>query len=65
MGSEMCIRDRNNAYRLVFSEGDGMPGLVIDIYDSIAVIQAHSTGMYLIRKELSEALQQVLSLIHI
>ncbi|MBK9358077.1 MAG: class I SAM-dependent rRNA methyltransferase [Bacteroidales bacterium] len=50
---------KNNAYRLVFSEGDGMPGLVIDIYDSIAVIQAHSTGMYLIRKELSEALQQV------
>ncbi len=49
----------NNAYRLVFSEGDGMPGLVIDFYNGVAVVQAHSTGMYLLRHELAEALKQV------
>lgn len=49
----------SNAYRLVFSEGDGLPGLVIDFYHGVAVIQAHSTGMYLLRKELALALQQV------
>lgn len=49
----------NNAYRLVFSEGDGLPGLVVDFYHGVAVIQAHSTGMYLLRNELAEALQQV------
>ncbi|MHC1778146.1 MAG: class I SAM-dependent rRNA methyltransferase [Lentimicrobium sp.] len=49
----------SNAYRLVFSEGDGMPGLVIDFYNGVAVIQAHSTGMYLLRNELAEALQTV------
>ncbi|MFH1120752.1 MAG: class I SAM-dependent rRNA methyltransferase [Bacteroidota bacterium] len=52
-------KSKSNAYRLVFSEGDGMPGLVIDIYNSIAVIQAHSTGMYLLRNELADALQHV------
>lgn len=35
-----------NAYRLVFGEGDNMPGLVIDYYDGVIVIQAHTWGMY-------------------
>lgn len=50
---------KSNAYRLVFSEGDGLPGLIIDFYNGVAVIQAHSTGMYLLRNELAEALKQV------
>jgi 23S rRNA (cytosine1962-C5)-methyltransferase len=49
----------SNAYRLVFSEGDGLPGLVIDFYNGVAVIQAHSTGMYLLREELTEALKHI------
>lgn len=49
----------SNAYRLVFSEGDGLPGLVIDFYNGIAVIQAHSTGMYLLRHELADALSKI------
>lgn len=49
----------SNAYRLVFSEGDGLPGLVIDFYNGVAVLQAHSTGMYLLRDELAECLKQV------
>lgn len=35
----------SNAYRLVFSEGDGLPGLIIDYYNGVAVIQTHSRGM--------------------
>lgn len=50
---------QSNAYRLVFSEGDGLPGLVIDYYNGIAVIQCHSTGMYLLRDELAAALRQI------
>jgi 23S rRNA (cytosine1962-C5)-methyltransferase len=49
----------SNAYRLVFSEGDGLPGLVIDHYNGIAVMQCHSTGMYLLRNEITAALRQV------
>ena len=35
-----------NVYRLVHAEGDGLPGLIIDIYDSVAVIQTHTIGMH-------------------
>lgn len=34
-----------NSYRLVFSEGDFMPGLVIDKYNDTYVLQVHSCGM--------------------
>lgn len=34
------------AYRLVFGEGDQLPGLVIDYYDGVLVVQAHTWGMY-------------------
>jgi 23S rRNA (cytosine1962-C5)-methyltransferase len=32
------------AYRWVFGEGDGLPGVVVDRYNDIAVIQAYSAG---------------------
>ena len=48
-----------NVYRLVFAEGDGMPGLVIDMYNKTAVIQAHSVGMFLLKDEISQALQDI------
>lgn len=36
-------KEYNNTYRLVHGEGDYLPGLIIDIYDKTAVMQAHST----------------------
>jgi 23S rRNA (cytosine1962-C5)-methyltransferase len=49
-----------NAYRLIHGEGDGLPGLIIDIYNNIGVIQCHSIGMYLDAQLIGEALKQVL-----
>ncbi len=34
-----------NTYRLIHGEGDGIPGLIIDIYNNIAVIQCHTIGI--------------------
>lgn len=34
-----------NAYRLINGEGDGLPGLVIDLYDRIIVLQSSTLGM--------------------
>jgi 23S rRNA (cytosine1962-C5)-methyltransferase len=48
-----------NAYRLVHGEGDGLPGLIIDIYAECAVIQSHSHGMYGAQSEISAALDAV------
>lgn len=48
-----------NAYRLVFSEGDLLPGLIIDFYNGVAVFQANSLGMFSVRKEITRALMEV------
>lgn len=48
------------AYRLVHGEGDGLPGLIIDVYDKTVVLQAHTIGMYQLRDTLVEALRKVL-----
>lgn len=50
----------NNTYRLVHGEGDHLPGLVIDVYGKTAVMQAHSIGMHLQRKEIAEQLVMVM-----
>lgn len=48
------------AYRLVHGEGDGLPGLIIDVYGHTAVLQCHSIGMHRQRHQLTEALIAVL-----
>ncbi|MBK8818306.1 MAG: class I SAM-dependent rRNA methyltransferase [Saprospiraceae bacterium] len=48
-----------NAYRLIHGEGDGLPGLVIDVYGDIFVIQCHSIGMYLQKNEIGNAIKFV------
>ncbi len=50
----------NNTYRLVHGEGDNLPGLVIDCYGRTAVMQAHSVGMHVCRKEVCNALVKVM-----
>src|SRR3954470_10743449 len=37
--------DQTNAYRLVNSEGDGLPGLVVDVYGSVAAVQFTALGL--------------------
>ena len=48
-----------NCYRLVHGEGDNLPGLIIDYYDGVCVMQAHSVGMFRARKQIADALQKV------
>lgn len=49
-----------NAYRLVHGEGDGLPGLVVDVYGTTAVLQAQSAGMYQRREELAKLLIELM-----
>ena len=48
-----------NCYRLVHGEGDNLPGLIIDYYDGVCVMQAHSAGMFRAKAHISDALQKV------
>ena len=51
---------QNNTYRLVHGEGDHLPGLIIDIYGRTAVMQAHSIGMHLCRRQIAAQLVAVM-----
>lgn len=43
--------DKNNTiFRLINAEGDFLPGLIVDFYANMLVIQFHSVGMYLMRE---------------
>jgi len=48
-----------NVFRLVHGEGDSLPGLIIDIYNKLAVVQCHSAGMYLARSIIAQALMEI------
>ena len=48
-----------NCYRLVHGEGDNLPGLIIDWYDGVCVMQAHSAGMFRAKKQIADALVKI------
>ena len=53
------IDENTNLFRLVHAEGDGLPGLIVDVYNSTAVIQFHGAGMYQHRVEIANAIMKV------
>lgn len=50
-----------NAYRLIHGEGDGLPGLIVDIYNDIAVIQCHSNGIHKSADQIGKAISKLMS----
>ena len=48
-----------DCYRLVHGEGDNLPGLIIDYYGGVCVMQAHSVGMFRAKKQITEGLKKV------
>ncbi len=52
------LNESTNVCRLIFGEGDGLPGLIIDYYAGHIVFQAHSIAMHLNREALIKALQK-------
>jgi 23S rRNA (cytosine1962-C5)-methyltransferase len=65
IGTALRLRQRlglignseTDCYRLVHAEGDGLPGLIIDLYRDTAVVQCHSIGMHLAMGHLAAALR--------
>ena len=53
-------RADNDTFRLIHGEGDNLPGLVVDYYAGVAVVQFHSVGMYLERGNITRALLETL-----
>lgn len=59
----LALRERLHTkpyYRLVYGESDGLPGLVIDRYGPVCVVQIGTAGMEQLKPKIQEALSQVL-----
>ncbi len=56
------LRGATDCYRLIHGEGDGLPGLIIDYYNGVCVMQAHSVGMFRAKGAICEALKAVYGL---
>ena len=52
-------RHNTNAYRLIYGEGDGIPGLVADVYNDTIVMQCHTVAMYLLRDVFCNAFKNI------
>lgn len=50
------IHSGTDAYRLVNAEGDGFPGLIVDVYGSTLVISVTTAGMEKQKKHITDAL---------
>lgn len=51
-------------YRLIHGEGDGLPGLIADVYGEVLVIQTHSLGMHYLKSELCAQVRRLMPQIH-
>ena len=47
-------------YRLVYGESDGLPGLVVDRFDTVLVVQITTAGMERVRDQIMDALETAL-----
>ena len=57
---QLTHSESTTCYRLVHAEGDGLPGLVVDIYGSVAIVQAHSAGFANALPAIAKALKAVM-----
>lgn len=61
-----CLKHRErflqeeNAYRLVYGEADFLPGLIVDRFGDVLVVQLLTLGMDKRRKEIVDALVEVM-----
>lgn len=60
------LNQSTNAYRLINSEGDNLPGLIVDRYDKLLVIQIGTLGMeklkFFLIEELKKQLPEITSI---
>ena len=57
--------ERTTGYRLVNAEGDGLPGLTVDVFGDVAVMQVGTAGMRRHREALAAHVARVTSAKHV
>ncbi len=61
LAKRASIQNKSDAYRLIHSEADFLPGLIVDWYNGYASIQINTLGMEKWRPTILEALQKVVA----
>ncbi len=51
-----------NAYRLIYAEGDGLPGLIVDVFEHLAVVELFSLAMFQRAPQIEKALRSLSSI---
>jgi 23S rRNA (cytosine1962-C5)-methyltransferase len=59
MRRQLVLDDATNCARLIFAEGDGLPGLIVDQYDDTLVMQCQSAGAERVRDVVVQALVEL------
>jgi len=54
-----CLEPGEDAYRWVHGEADGLPGLVVDRYGPVAVLQTLCAGTYLLRWKIADLVSRL------
>ncbi len=54
------IRKISNAFRIISSESDGLPGLIADMYNDTVVFQINTLGMELLKNEIICAINETI-----
>jgi len=52
---------RENAYRVIFGEADGLPGLIVDKFDEYLTIQFNTLGINKLKNLILEVLVEIFS----
>lgn len=53
---QQLLPPQTNAFRLLFGEGDGLPGIVVDVYAGFAVLVTYSPALAQVRDWVAQAL---------
>jgi 23S rRNA (cytosine1962-C5)-methyltransferase len=59
---KIAVPPQTDAYRLVNGEGDNLPGLIVDVYKDVAVLQINTLGMENLKPMLVEKLREMIPL---
>lgn len=61
LSTGLATNPLTNVWRLIHGEGDSLPGLIVDIYDNVAVMQAHTAGFWHLRSMIAEIVIEVMA----
>ena len=53
--------NNTNCFRWIHGEGDQLPGLIVDMFDGIVVIQCHTIGMHKQIEQIAEGIKSIYS----